>query len=124
MLLGFSAAAQGKAGSLETPFERSAGKQSATYFEAIAFYKQLDKLSPRLSIREMGMSDAGYPYHVVLYSNDGVADPAVWHRQHKVVFLINNGIHPGEPDGIDASMLLLRDLVTGKVRLPDSSGER
>jgi hypothetical protein len=49
-----------------------------------------------------------------------VADPAAWHRAHKVVILINNGIHPGEPDGIDASMLLLRDLVTKKVRLPDN----
>ncbi|HLZ86661.1 MAG TPA: M14 family metallopeptidase [Puia sp.] len=104
----------------QTPFERSAGRQTTTYAECIAFYKQLDKLSPALSIREMGMSDAGYPYHVVLYSNDGVADPALWHRQHKVVILINNGIHPGEPDGIDASMLLLRDLVAGKAKLPDN----
>src|ERR1700744_5406068 len=90
IIMGLAAVAQGLGG-LTTPFERSAGKQSATYFEAIAFYKQLDKLSPRLSIREMGMSDAGYPYHVVLYSNDGVADPAAWHRQHKLVILINNG---------------------------------
>src|SRR6202044_569154 len=105
---------------LQTPFERSAGKQTATYAECIAFYKQLDKLSPALSIREMGMSDAGYPYHVVLFSNDGVADPAVWHRQHKIVLLINNGIHPGEPDGVDASMLLLRDLVTHALTLPDN----
>lgn len=112
--VGLGAAAQ------ETPFERSAGKQSATYAECIAFYKDLDMRSPRLSIREMGMSDAGYPYHVVLYSNDGVADPGAWHRQHKLVILINNGIHPGEPDGIDASMLLLRDLVAGKISLPDN----
>ena len=106
--------------SLLTPFERSEGRQTATYFECIDFYKQLDKASPQLSIREMGMSDAGYPYHVVLYSNDGQSDPAVWHRQHKIVLLINNGIHPGEPDGVDASMLLLRDLVTKKIRLPDN----
>ena len=104
----------------ETPFERSGGKQTATYAECIAFYKDLDKRSPRLSVREIGMSDAGYPYHVVFYSNDGVTDPAVWHRQHKLVILINNGIHPGEPDGIDASMLLLRDLVAGKISLPDN----
>ena len=44
---------------LQTPFERSAGKQTATYAECIDFYKQLDKLSPALSIRVMGMSDAG-----------------------------------------------------------------
>jgi hypothetical protein len=105
---------------LLTPFERSEGKQTATYAECIAFYQQLDKLSPSLSIRETGMSDAGYPYHVVLYSNDGVSDPAEWHRRQKAVILINNGIHPGEPDGVDASMMLLRDLVTGKYRLPDN----
>jgi hypothetical protein len=105
---------------LLTPFEVSNGKQTTTYPDCIAFYQRLDKLSPALSIRVMGMSDAGYPYHVVLYSDDGVADPAAWHRAHKVVILINNGIHPGEPDGIDASMLLLRDLVTKKVRLPDN----
>jgi hypothetical protein len=68
----------------------------------------------------MGMSDAGYPYPVVLYSNDGTSDPAGWHHRQKVVILINNGIHPGEPDGVDASMMLLRDLVTKKIHLPDN----
>jgi len=105
---------------LQTPFETSGGKRTATYAECIAFYQQLDKLSPRVSIREMGMSDAGYPYHVVLYSNDGTYDPVVWHRKGKLVILINNGIHPGEPDGIDASMLLMRDLVAGKIHIPDN----
>ena len=106
--------------SLQTPFEASQGRRTATYFECIGFYKKLDLQSPRLSIKEMGLSDAGYPYHVVLFSNDGVADPAAWHRKGKLVLLINNGIHPGEPDGIDASMLLLRDLVTKKIHLPDN----
>jgi Zinc carboxypeptidase len=116
----FPAKAAGQGPSPTTPFERSGGKQTATYAECIAFYQQLDKRSNSLSIREMGMSDAGYPYHVMLYSNDGVADPAEWHRKKKAVILINNGIHPGEPDGVDASMMLLRDLVTGKVHLPDN----
>jgi hypothetical protein len=110
----------GRAQNPQTPFETSNGKQTATYAECIAFYQQLDKLSPLVTIREMGMSDAGYPYHVVLYSNDGSYDPAAWHRQGKVVILINNGIHPGEPDGVDASMLLIRDLVTRKIRIPDN----
>ena len=105
-------------GQVLTPFEKSEGRQTATYFEAIDFYKKLDGLSSRLSIKVMGMSDAGYPYHLLLYSNDGSADPALWRKQKKVVILINNGIHPGEPDGVDASMLLLRDLVKGKIALP------
>ena len=32
--------------------------------------------------------------------------------------MINNGIHPGEPDGIDATMMLMRDLATQKVKAP------
>jgi hypothetical protein len=114
VLLPFIAPAQ----VLTTPFERSAGKQTATYNECISFYKALDKASPNIAIKEMGMSDAGYPYHVVLYSADGRFDPVKWHQQKKAVLMINNGIHPGEPDGIDASMILLRDIHTGKVKIP------
>ncbi|HEY4207679.1 MAG TPA: M14 family metallopeptidase [Puia sp.] len=113
-------ALQGFAQHPQTPFETSGGQQTATYFECIAFYKKLDAQSSRLSIRTMGTSDAGYPYHLLLYSNDGSADPGLWRRQHKVILLINNGIHPGEPDGVDASMLLLRDLVSKKISLPDN----
>src|SRR5277367_2223774 len=103
-----------------TPFEKSNGKETATYFECIDFYKKLDKASAKISIKEMGMSDAGYPFHVVLYSNDEKFDPATWHQQNKIVILINNGIHPGEPDGVDASMMLLRDLNSGKIKMPDN----
>ena len=49
----------GQGQSLQTPFEKSAGMQTATYAECIAFYRQLDALSPQVSIKEMGMSDAG-----------------------------------------------------------------
>ena len=108
--------------SLITPFEKSDGKETATYAECIEFYKQLDKLSPKISIREIGMSDAGYPYHLVLYSNDGTADPKQWHRQNKIVILVINDIHPGEPDGVDASMLFMKDIQGGKIRIPDNIG--
>lgn len=101
-------------------FEKSNGLESATYFEAIDWYKNLDKISTKVLVKEMGMSDAGYPLHLVLVSNDGKFDAAQWHKQNKAVILINNGIHPGEPDGIDASMMLVRDIVTGKTKLPDN----
>lgn len=101
-------------------FEASNGKESATYFEAIEWYKKLDKLSPIVQIKEIGMSDAGYPYHLVLVSGDGKFDAAQWHKQNKAVILINNGIHPGEPDGIDASMMLVRDIVNKKIKLPNN----
>lgn len=99
-------------------FETSNGNETATYFEAVNWYKNLDKAAPIVSVREMGMTDAGYPLHLVLVSADAKFDPAQWHKQNKAVILINNGIHPGEPDGIDASMMLVRDMVTKKVTLP------
>jgi Zinc carboxypeptidase len=101
-------------------FEKSNGKESATYFEAVEWYKNLDKQSPLVMMKEMGMTDAGYPLHLVMVSSDGSFDPVQWHRSNKAVILINNGIHPGEPDGIDASMLMVRDIVKGKITLPKS----
>ena len=101
-------------------FEKSDGKESATYFEAIAWYKNLDKISNNVVVKEMGMTDAGYPLHLVLISNEGQFDAVKWHKQNKVVILINNGIHPGEPDGIDASMMLVRDIASKKIKLPDN----
>ncbi len=101
-------------------FERTNGLESATYFEAIDWYKNLDKKYPQVFLKEMGSSDAGYPLHLVLVSADGKFDPVQWHKKNKVVILINNGIHPGEPDGIDASMMLVRDIVSKKINLPEN----
>jgi hypothetical protein len=103
-----------------TPFEKSAGKETATYFEAIDWYKKMDGFSSAVSVKTMGASDAGYPLHLVMVSADGKFDPKQWHKQGKVVILINNGIHPGEPDGIDASMMLVRDIINKKISLPNN----
>ena len=104
----------------QTPFEKSNGKKTATYFEAVKWYKDLDKNSSKILVKEMGPTDAGYPLHLVLVSGDGKFDPIAWHGQKKAVLLINNGIHPGEPDGIDASMMLVRDVVNNKIKLPEN----
>jgi hypothetical protein len=101
-----------------SPFEKSGGKETATYFEAIDWYKILAKKSHIVSIKTMGTTDAGYPLHLVMLSSNEKFDPIQWHKQGKLVILINNGIHPGEPDGIDASMMLVRDIINKKIVLP------
>jgi hypothetical protein len=58
-----------------------------------------------------GMTDVGKPLTLVVLSRDGIFNPALIKKQNKRVLLINNGIHPGEPEGIDASMMLCRDLL-------------
>ena len=104
----------------ETIFEKSKGLETATYFECINFYKKISDSYDNISIKTFGQTDAGYPLHLVLVSSDKKFNPQQWHTNNKVVILINNGIHPGEPDGIDASMLLVRDIAMGKVKMPNN----
>jgi hypothetical protein len=49
--------------------------------------------------------------HLVVYSEEEIYNVEEITSSKKNRILINNGIHPGESDGIDASMLLLRDIV-------------
>jgi hypothetical protein len=99
-----------------TRFELSKGTETATYTECIAFYQRLANEHKQLQVRTFGATDAGYPLHLVLFSQDKTFDPLLWHQRNKVVILVNNGIHPGEPDGIDASMMFIRDLAEGKIK--------
>jgi hypothetical protein len=103
---------------IPTKFEQSNGKQSPTYYEIIDWWKKMDQQSPKVKMLAMGMTDAGFPLHLIVVSNDGDYNFENIHKKNKRVILINNGIHPGEPDGIDASMLLVRDIAINKYKLP------
>lgn len=103
----------------QTRFEQSGGKQTATYEEGIAFYQKLAKDFPQVRMNERGLTDSGKPLHLVLYSRNKIFDIKKLKSQGKAVLLVNNAIHPGEPDGVDASMLLLRDIVTNPAKFPE-----
>lgn len=96
---------------LTTRFERSGGKQTPTYLEAIEWWKKLDAFSPMVKMMEMGPTDAGYPLHLVLVSSSKDFDIASIKKKKKAIIFIINGIHPGEPDGIDASMQLVKSFI-------------
>src|SRR6202000_3370655 len=95
-----------------TPYELSKDKNyTATYAEIIPYYQKLAKQYPQMKMINYGTTDIGYPLTLVVLSRDKVFDPALIKKQNKRVLLINNGIHPGEPEGIDASMMFARDLL-------------
>lgn len=73
-----------------------------------------------VKMMEMGPSDAGFPLHLILISPDKDFNISSLKRKERNIILINNGIHPGEPDGIDASMLLAREIIDGSYKLPSS----
>lgn len=101
-----------------TFFERGNGNQSATYEEVISFYKKLDASFATIVMQEKKQEDNGYPLHIVAFSADGKLD---YQNPSKSVVLIINAIHAGEPDGVDASMLYLRDLATGTLKAPKNT---
>ncbi|MDO5608561.1 MAG: M14 family metallopeptidase [Capnocytophaga sp.] len=102
-----------------TRFESSNGLESATYDEVIAFYKELSKEYSDISLKTMGMTDSGLPLHIVIYNSDADFNFAKI-RQQKTIILINNAIHAGEPDGIDATMLLMRNLAQEQIKVPEN----
>ena len=100
-----------------TPFERGNGNQTATWQECIAFHQRLAQAFGQwLRFEQAGRSDGGVPIHVGVFSTDGVFDPQQVKAAGRPVFFNNNGIHPGEPEGIDTCMALLRDLCLDPAR--------
>jgi len=102
----------------QTPYEKGNGNQTATYEELIAFYQLLDRQFETIKMVEMGLTDSGEPLHLVLFDLDKKFE---LDATSKTKVLINNSIHPGEPDGNDASLLYLRDLAVGKVKVPKNT---
>ena len=104
----------------ETHFEKSNGIETATYKQTIGFYKALAENYSEISIDTIGETDSGKPLHIITLNPDYEFDFETI-RNNKRIILINNGIHPGESDGIDATMMLYRDLVNGKIKAPKNT---
>ena len=89
-----------------TDFERDPELDfSPNYEDTRAWFDRLDAASDWIRIEEFGTSPEGRPIYAVIASKDGATlDPS------KPVILAQAGIHPGEIDGKDAGMMLLRDI--------------
>lgn len=111
--------------SLQTPFEKSGGLATASYTECVTWYRRLAKAFPAYcALTSIGLGDAGKDIYVFKLlgermgrmdrlgqSDDGIPAGPNQMASPKVKILINNNIHPGEPEGTDASMFLVRDLL-------------
>lgn len=94
-----------------TIFEKSNGKETPEYKDVISYYEDLAEEYSQISLFSFGQTDAGKPLHLVVFNSNAIFNVDEITKSTKNRILINNGIHPGESDGIDASMLLLRDIV-------------
>ncbi|MDO1558790.1 M14 family metallopeptidase [Brevundimonas sp. 2R-24] len=89
-----------------TAFEQDPQRDfSPDYAATRAWFDRLNEASDLIRIEEFGVSPEGRAIYAVIASKDGAQlDP------NKPLLLAQAGIHPGEIDGKDAGMMLLRDI--------------
>lgn len=94
---------------------------TVTYEELITFYEALSEMYPTLfHLYKTGMTDSGNPLHVGVFNAKGVFHPDSNHQRGNTIWFINNAIHPGEPEGIDATMQFFRNCCQQKITPPDN----
>ena len=96
-----------------TPFEKDVNHNTTpTYQEVIAFYEALAiNHTDIFQFKPYGKTDSGYPLHLGVLSQNGDFDVEKVKTDNKLVIFVNNAIHPGEPCGVDATMMMTRDFL-------------
>jgi len=96
------------------------GNDSKTYEALIEQYQTLAKRHSKAALFTIGITDIGKPLHAFIIDRDGNFGPTELKNRKKPVLFINNGIHPGEPCGIDASLLLAEQMLLGNIPIPNA----
>ena len=99
-----------------THSERSGFRETPRLAETLADCRELAARSPWFRLTEFGRSPQGRPLALLILDRDRQFQPAA-RSTGKAVLLIQACIHAGEPDGKDAGLLFLRDLVTRQPEL-------
>lgn len=85
-----------------------------TYSELISNYEALASAHAEAKLVEIGKSDVGKPIHLLIISKEGIEKPEDLKDNSRSVVFINNGIHPGEACGINASFELAQEILKNK----------
>jgi hypothetical protein len=112
VLLSISSVAQ--VNEWETFFELSKKKETPRYQETMDYCKRLEMNSIWVHVTSFGKSPMGRNLPLIIIDKQGISTPEALHASGKLVLLIQACIHPGESEGKDAGLMLIRDLVITK----------
>lgn len=87
------------------------GNTSPTYDELIRVYRELDEKYAEIELYAMGPSDYGLPIYVCILNGKQDSLSTFGNARKGTTLLINNAIHPGEPDGVNACLLWIQDWI-------------
>lgn len=94
-----------------TPFEKSKQLDSPDYDNTLKYFQKFVDKTPFVKIKTIGITPQGRELKIVIVSKDRAFTPELAKKTGKAIVLIQNGIHPGEIEGKDACMLLLREIL-------------
>ena len=97
-----------------THFEKSNQLESPDYENTLKYFQKFMDNSPYVKIKTIGLTPQGRELKVIIVSKDKAFTPEQAKKTGKAILLILNGIHPGEVEGKDACMLLLREILITK----------
>ena len=94
--------------------ENWSGNTTPTYIELITYLKKISRLNSEVELYNMGTSDYGLPIYLCIVN--GAKDSANTFKKarEETTILFNNAIHPGEPDGINACLIWLEEILNNK----------
>lgn len=94
-----------------TPAESADFRTTPSYADTLAYLQRLQQAAPgMIHLQTYGTTPEGRPMTAVIGSADGSFDPVTARAAGKPVVLLQAGIHPGEIEGKDAGLMLLRDI--------------
>ena len=97
-----------------THFEKSNQLESPDYENTLKYFQKFADKTPFVNIKTIGLTPQGRELKVIIVSKDKAFSPEQAKKTGKAIVLIQNGIHPGEVEGKDACMLLLREILITK----------
>lgn len=100
---------------MQTRAERTGYRETSLHADVMSFIAALAaKGDPRLHVTSFGVSPGGRELPLLVLSTRGVRTPAEARAAAAPVVLVLDGIHPGEVEGKEASLALVRDILDGK----------
>jgi hypothetical protein len=94
-----------------TPAEATHFRTTPSYAATLAYLQRLQQAAPgMIQLKAFGTTPQGRPMTVVIASADGTFTAEAARAARKPVVLVQAGIHPGEIEGKDAGLMLLRDI--------------
>jgi len=95
----------------QTYYEKSGCLKTPRYDETAAYCRRLADASSWIEFADFGLSAQGRKLPLVIVDKDKRFSPQKPGTRKKAVVLIQACIHPGESDGKDAGLMLIRDIV-------------